>query len=125
MNTLLNSSFFKFGAVGFTSTVIDIILLNLSRKAKLPVWAATGIGFLGGSLNGYILNSLFVFHQNYSAVRYQRYFLISFGGLLLTEAIMHTLHVRFKLMSLNKAKLVAVVIVFFWNYGLSKIWVFN
>jgi hypothetical protein len=35
------------------------------------------------------------------------------------------LHVRTAHVSLNEAKLVAVAIVFFWNYSLSKLWAFK
>jgi putative flippase GtrA len=121
----LSSSIIRFGLVGVVSTAIDITLLNILRRSGAKVWLATGIGFLTGTVTGYLLNSLFVFQQSYTAIRYEKYFLVSIGGLILTEAIMHTLHVRFKVCTLNQAKLVAVCIVFFWNYTLSRTWAFQ
>lgn len=121
--TLANRSIIRFAAVGLTSTIIDILLLNLFGLV-LNVYIATGIGFVAGATNGYILNSMFVFKKEKSTNRFTKYFLISLSGLALTEVIIHYVHVDFGL-RLNAAKLVAVGIVFFWNYGWSKFWAFK
>ena len=55
-------------------------------------------------------------------MRYGKYLIVSLGGFIITELLVNYLHNG---IGVNKAKLVAVVVVFFWNYGLSKVWAFK
>ncbi len=65
-------SIVRFGLVGVVSTAIDITLLNLLSKIGTKVWIATGVGFLAGTITGYLLNSMFVFQQAYTTFRYEK-----------------------------------------------------
>ena len=121
---ICQSSLIRFGVVGLISTLIDIFVLNLANHFGASTWISTGIGFIAGATNGYFLNSKFVFAKDKSYARYTKYLIISLGGLLLTELIVTTLHDLYSL-NLNLGKLVAVMIVFFWNYLGSKIWAFK
>ncbi len=112
----------RFAGVGALSTAIDILVFNVLLLTGASVYLAGGIGFFAGFSNGYFFNSRYVFKQG-SHVQYGKYLLVSLGGLLITEVILHLFHVEFGLEE-NISKLVAVGIVFFWNYGLSKVWVF-
>ena len=123
-NDLMRHSLIRFGMVGAVSTFFDLVVLKLLLMAGVNVYLATAIGFLVGLTNGYFMNTKLVFKQNRDIGRYAKYFLISLGGLLITEQIIHYLHVREGLEVLP-SKLVAVVIVFFWNYILSKLWAFK
>jgi putative flippase GtrA len=120
--SLLQKPFVRFAGVGLTSTVLDIALLNVFAHFGVAVPVATAVGFLAGATNGYFLNSAFVFQADRTAARYIKYLVVSIGGFIITEFIVNYLHGSF---GLNKAKLVAVVLVFFWNYGLSKVWAFK
>ncbi len=122
-HNLSQSSFVRFAVVGALSTVIDFALLNILLRLGAPVLVAGAVGFFGGFTNGYLLNSKYVF-QKASPDRYVKYFLVSLGGLGITELLLELLHVQAGL-GTNLAKLIAVVIVFFWNYVLSKFWVFQ
>jgi len=119
---LANHSLIRFAGVGAVSTILDILFLNLGRKFGLSVGFATALGFIVGSTNGYLMNTFWVFTKDADAVRYTKYLALSAGGLLWTELIVHALD---QSLTLNGAKLVAVAVVFFWNYTLSKMWAFK
>ena len=123
LSTISQSSFIRFAAVGVLSTALDFLVLNVFLHFGASVYVAGALGFFAGFSNGYLLNSRYVFQQA-SRERYIKYFIVSLGGLLLTELFLDIFHVRIG-WSENVAKAIAVVIVFFWNYGLSKWWVFN
>lgn len=113
-----------FALVGFLSSLIDIISLLLLHHFGVNKFIATAIAFTLGTLNGYFLNSRYSFKQELSRSRIAKYFLISLGGLLWTEYIIFLLTSKEHL-NLLPAKLVAILLVFFWNYLLSKIWAFK
>lgn len=114
-----------FGMVGLVNTLIDLAVLNLLLRLSVNTYLAVAIGFGSGLTNGYYMNTAFVFRQAKSYQRYGKYFLVSMVGLLLTELIIFLLHGALDLLPIFQAKLVAVVLVFFWNYTLSKGWAFS
>ncbi len=120
---IIETPFVRFAGVGLLSTILDFIVLNLCLRAGASVYVAGFLGFFAGFTNGYLLNSRYVF-AHASREAYGKYFIVSLGGLLLTELFLDIFHVRAGL-SENGAKLIAVVVVFFWNYFLSKSWVFK
>jgi putative flippase GtrA len=125
VDKVLSKSIIRFGLVGALSTIIDVSLLNIFIHLHASLLVATAIGFLVASLNGYYLNSSFVFKRKHSYEGYFKFFVVVFTGLLITELIVHLLTYMNPAMNFNVAKLVAVVVVFFWNYGFSKIWAFK
>ncbi len=128
----------KYGLVGAVSTVIDIALLNVIKTLLgWPLWLAVAIGFAGGTVNGYYMNSRWTFHydtEGQEGKKFSQFAIISIIGLGLTELIVHG-YVGYidlgmnilgrEISAMNTGKLVAVVLVFFWNYGGNKIWTFN
>lgn len=120
---LSRSAFFRFAVVGAVSTVLDIAVLNILTKLGVPVLIAGACGFFVGFSNGYFFNSRYVF-QSASRASYIKYFVISVGGLGITELLLDLLHLHLGL-GLITSKLIAVVVVVFWNYGLSKAWAFS
>lgn len=115
----------RFGLVGATSTLVDIFTLNLLLHLGVNVYLSVALGFLAGSINGYVLNSKVVFHRKETWWRYAKYLIISAVGLAITELIIHLLFVRWTLMGAIEAKLVAACVILFWNYLMSKIWAFK
>lgn len=121
----------KYGAVGAISTIIDYLLLNFSyyllgNQASL-LWLSTGIGFTGGMINGYFLNSRWTFAYNTrgkEATKLSQFAIVSLIGLGLTELIVLNFSLKFGLEK-NVSKLISVVIVFFWNYFANKFWTFK
>lgn len=125
VRSLSSSSFVRFAGVGLLSTVLDMAVLNVASIAGANIYLATFLGFMAGLTNGFLLNTRYVFGKERNVVRYVKYGLVSFGGLLLTELIMHYVAVDPGHLEKNIAKLIAVGIVFFWNYFLSKHWAFK
>jgi putative flippase GtrA len=116
----------RFAGVGVISTICDLTVLKVLYPYVWDnVYGATAIAFLCGLTVGFLLNGRYVFKQDHTLSRYLKYGLVSLGGLILTELIIHALHVDLHIMTAFKAKLVAVALVFFWNYGWSKVWAFK
>ena len=115
----------RFGVVGLMSTILDYSVLKLLISQGVGTYLATAIGFLVGCINGYIFNSVLVFKAKYTYVRYIKYLLVSLVGLLFTELIVKFLHFSTIKISIDVAKLVAVCVVFFWNYLMSRVWAFK
>lgn len=117
----------KFAAVGAVVTSIDFATLNFLHLAiKMPVLGATALAFIIATIFSYFGNSRWTFGARRlrgSDVYFKSAF-VGFGGLLLTEIIMWALNVRLGLYY-NFAKLIAVAVVFFWNYGLSHQWAYR
>lgn len=128
----------RYGVVGAVSTVIDMGLLNIVKAfAGWPVWLAVAIGFGGGTVNGYFMNSRWTFKYNtkgQEGVKFTQFTVVSLIGLGLTELIVNgyikmigsdlTLAGR-TVSEYNVGKLIAVVLVFFWNYIANKVWTFK
>jgi putative flippase GtrA len=114
-----------FASVGAVSTVLDIAVYNIFLHLKFPVKFSAVMGFIAGLINGYILNVTLFFQEHQTTASFVKYGLISLGGLVLTLWIIHLLHIKWEKLSPNEAKVVAVVIVFFWNFTLSNFWAFR
>jgi putative flippase GtrA len=125
LSWLSQRSIVRFAGVGAISTTADILLLHALYPAVLSIYWATAVGFLAGLTIGFLLNGRFVFGVDRTARRYIKYGLASFAGLMLTEFIIHILYQELGLTGPLGAKLVAVGVVFFWNYSLSRFWAFR
>lgn len=116
----------KFAVVGAISTILDITFLNLAHFLGASVPWATFIGYLVGTINGYYLNNRWTYQHlggQFKWAALSKYALISAVGLGLTELIVNYLH--FLSWNLNAAKIVAVVLVFFWNFMANRFWTFR
>lgn len=118
----------RFAVVGLISTIIDIAALNIAyRLLHANLYLATFIGFLLGSINGYLLNNAWTYQRlrkrahTFGLVKYT---VIGLIGLGLTELIIDWLAVRSGV-NYNLSKLVAVAVVFFWNFFGNRWWTFQ
>ncbi len=123
IGNLTEKPLLRFAVVGAISTITDLIVLNLSGLF-INIYLATTLGFLSGLTVGYFLNSNYVFRSEQTIHRYGRYGLTSAIGWGTTIGIMYGLHDVLGWRALA-AKLVAVVVVFIWNYNLSRLWAFR
>ncbi len=131
LEKLFKIEFIRYGMVGAVSTVLDICVLKLTYSLMhndiKRLWLATAIGFIAGTINGYYMNSRWTFKYNTKgkeAAKFSQFATISLVGLGLTEIIVLNLTTKASL-SETIAKLVAVAIVFFWNYFGNKFWTFR
>jgi len=117
--------FFGFLGVGAISTVIDFVVSHGAVILHVPDTYAAVLGFLAGLVNGYLLNSALVFNSGRTASNSSKYVITSLGGLLIRIGIVQVLDVRTHLLPFSLTWLIAVGVVFVWNYVLSKYWAFK
>ncbi|MEI6499362.1 MAG: GtrA family protein [bacterium] len=131
VKTVFEREIIRYGFVGLISTILDFAFLNITYillgNIDNHLWLATASGFLIGTINGYIMNSRWTFQyetKGTEAKKFTKFAIIGLVGFALTELIVlglaHLLDV-----DKNIAKLIAVVIVFFWNYFANKHWTFK
>lgn len=110
----------KFALVGAIGTLIDFVILNIAVAGfGLNLYLAVSLGFAAGAINNYALNSLWSFGQKMTFKKFSSYFSISLVGLLFSNMIVYLFADQFG-WHYNAAKVVAVVIVFGWNYVLNR-----
>lgn len=117
--------FTKFGIVGVSNTAITIATYSILVYLGLYFIIANIIGYAIGIVNSYILNSKFVFKIDKSSYRV----MVKFIGVNVKVLIINTLLLYFLVIviSWNKyySQFATVIIGFFVNYMLNKIWVFK
>lgn len=114
----LGLKFLKFCTVGFSGLAIDFGITYLTKeKLKLNKYVANSLGFSFASTSNYFLNKFWTFNDtNPDAItQFSKYIFIALIGLVLNNLIIYFL-VNKKQMVFYRAKLIAVVIVVFWNF---------
>ena len=124
---VFNNDFIKFVITGVLSVIIEFfILILLVERFKISILISNSIAFIITNIFNYILSRIWVFGKSHRRIRHE--VLLFFGtgavGLILNQFIMKTLvdlyHIDYKI-----AKLVAIVIVVFWNFVTKKYLVFS
>lgn len=131
--------FGMFCAIGATSAVIDVGLLNVFAHLLGWHWIlAQVVSFSLAVTNGFTWNSLWTFrgaNSDSHRSRYAKFYATNVAGLLLNLAVMKT--VMFAMtghlisptnpdpLLLNVSKAVAIVVVSIWNFMASKYWTFR
>lgn len=114
----------RFAIVGAIGTTLDYLVLNFTHLA-LGVglyWALT-LGFAVGAIHNYILNSVWSFRQPLSLTKLGQFLCVALIGLLFNNGIVFFMTELWGI-HYNLAKLVALGIVFFWNYLVNRYWTF-
>lgn len=118
----------KFGLVGVVGTSIDLGLLNfLHLKAGLSLYGAIFWSFAAANITVYVINNRWTYgHLNlpFRARNLLKYVIVAAIGLAITEAIIHFLSIENDL-NYNLAKVIAIMIVFFWNFFGNRYWTFR
>lgn len=117
----------KFGVVGFSGLLLDFgITYLLKEKAGVNKYIANGCGFAVAVCSNFVLNKIWTFHdtQRDYLPQFTAFFAVAAGGLLINQLVLYVLHERFKL-KFYFAKILAIGVVTFWNFGLSHFYVFN
>lgn len=116
--------FFKFAIIGAIGTIIDFAILNFTNQVLgLSLLFSLTLGFSAGAVNNYIFNSIWTYRQKLTWPQFYQFITVALGGLAINNVVVYTLSTDFS-WKYNYAKLLAVVIVFFWNYGLNRVWTF-
>lgn len=117
--------FFRYLISGGFATLTDAsILFVLTHFAGVHYLFAAGFSFLCGISVNYTLNTILVFKSSGKLHREIPLFvMIGLGGLTWTEIIMWVLVGKLKIYVMF-AKLVAIILVLFWNFFMRKKFVF-
>jgi len=121
----------RFALVGAAGTLVDFSILSLLQAfTALPLWLDNVFSYGAGILCNYTLNRRWTFRSSGSAGRLVQYALVSAAGLGLNTLLLIILEPLFSWMvpggwQFLPAKAAATLIVFFWNYGMNRVWTFR
>jgi len=119
--------FIKFGIVGFSGLLVDFGLTWIFKeKFKSNKYIANSIGFCVAATTNYILNRIWTFESmNENITReYLSFFTISLIGLALNNFIIFILNDKAKI-HFYVSKLIAIIIVTIWNFGMNYFFTFS
>ncbi len=120
--------FFRYGVVGVVAMLVDMSVFYYANT--LLEWhyvVAQTIAFLCGIAINYVLSILWVFTSKHSRAREMiGFFVIGVGGLLLSYLCLFLFIDMLHVHQLDNmvAKALTTVIVFLWNFGMRKRYVF-
>jgi len=118
---------FRFGLAGMAGIVIDFGITWLCKeKSRIHKFAANAAGFSVAVISNYTINRLWTFQNNNPAIvqQFTSFLLISMVGLVCNTAILYLLHER-KRIPFYPGKLMAIIIVFCWNFTANNYLTFH
>lgn len=122
----------RFGVVGMLNTLVDLGFFNLFLSLDIHPLLATSISYFLATINSYIFNRVWTFGDRRSKkplFQYSQFLLSNIIGFGLNNLIVYLFmqNAIFDNMTLqlNTAKLVAIVLVVFWNYLVSHFLIFR
>ncbi len=120
--------FFRYGFVSAVALAVDFGgLVTLKEYGHLNYLIAASLSFLAGLVVNYLLSAFWVFHSSKLLDKRHEFILFSVIGLVglgLTDLILWVLTSGFGLYYVF-SKAIATVIVFFWNFGARKKYIFH
>jgi putative flippase GtrA len=128
--------FFKFAVVGAVGAMVDFIVLNILVQllGMAPVYA-NPFSFSAAVASNFTWNRLWTFPESRERrLREQlpKFALVNLIGLGINQAIfvtmLHTLMPRLHIthpFDYNLAKLLAIGVVLFWNFGVNRLWTYR
>ncbi len=121
LQNILLLKLIKFCCVGFSGMILDFGTTSiLKEKLKLNKYFSNSMGFALAATSNYFINRLWTFQSENSHVitEYLSFITIAVMGLLINNAIIYALNDRMKL-NFYVSKLMAILMVTFWNFGLN------
>jgi len=119
----------KFLLLGLLSTLIDYILYSLLIVVEINYIIAIIAGYSVGLLANYYLGRRFIFTSGHKLKSTKHEFLAVVGiaimGALFTMGIVKVLSYSIWHMDPLLSRIIAIIIVFFWNYFARKILVYH
>jgi putative flippase GtrA len=126
--------FLKFAIVGAIGMVVDLGVLAFTREVLgFPLSVAVGLGFAVAVISNFTWNRLWTFPESRArpvATQLGQFAFINLIGLGLNELIVLGLHPTFSDFLVDPpaylaAKVIAIGVVLFWNYGANRIWTYR
>ena len=140
--------FVKFGIVGASSTIINLVVLYLMLRLVHGQWydryIAATVAFLVSVGNGYYWNKRWTFKQAQAKAvhtQFTQFVLVNLVGLLLDLLIIRLLSIpieqelhqlqaawppdKIERVAVLSAQLVATAVIVFWNFFANRFWTFK
>lgn len=124
--------FIKFALVGTSGTVVDFGLLNLLIQVfGFSLVAANTCSFSAAVFNNFIWNRLWTFPESRERPflpQLAQFTLVNIVGWVINTGILWSLStyvLTAPLWGYNLAKVIATVVVLFWNFGINRIWTYK
>lgn len=137
--------FAKFAIVGFSGLAIDIVLLNVfERTFGLAVPVAVALAFVVAATNNFVWNRLWVYPESRSQRKRKQlpiFLAVNAAGLLINEVIFALFQTpitslmlvvpitfvatHYQGIGLNVTKIIAAVVVMFWNFVVNRLVTFR
>lgn len=118
--------FIKFFLSGGLATLFQYVLLEIGITYFLvSASIASGVGYLGGSILNYLLNYFFTFQSKKSHVKttLKFYVMVVFGWF--SNILLMWIMVDNQGFNVWISQFFTTIIVFMWNFFISKLWVFK
>ena len=126
--------FIKFALVGALGMVVDLSVLTFSKEALgLPLTLAVALGFSLAVISNFTWNRFWTFPESRErpiAGQLVQFTIINLIGLAINEVIVLGLHPLFSdalqdPYAYLAAKVIAIGVVLFWNYGANRVWTYK
>ncbi|RXF71822.1 GtrA family protein [Arcticibacter tournemirensis] len=123
----LNVQMLKFGITGGSGFVIDMSVTWIFRDfVGINQYGAHAIGFFVAVINNYLINKYWTFRDNskHSIRQFVFFFALSLIGMALNTIFLY-IFVEYLEINFYVGKLLAVMLVFLWNYLSNSIMTFR
>jgi putative flippase GtrA len=126
--------FVKFAMVGAVGMVVDLTVLNvLHRGVGLPLLVANTISFTMAVVSNFTWNRLWTFPESRErplVPQLGQFALVNVVGLAINNLVLWLVYSLVKNfipdpLDYNLAKIVAIGVVLFWNYGVNRLWTYR
>jgi putative flippase GtrA len=121
ISTYFIFKFIKFCCVGISGMIVDFAITSLLKeKLKTNKYVANSAGFIFAATSNYFINRYWTFHSQNTHVinEYLSFIIIASIGLLFNNLIVYLLNDNLKF-NFYLSKLIAILCVTLWNFGLN------
>lgn len=126
--------FLKFATVGAIGMVVDLSVLNILVKAVgLPLLVANSISFTAAVISNFTWNRLWTFPESRNRpihTQLVQFAIVNVIGLAINNLVLWLVYQLTQNylpdpFDYNAAKIAAIGVVLFWNYGVNRIWTYR
>lgn len=116
----------KFGVVGGLGIGMDFSVTWICKeKLKINKYISNALGFSCAVVQNYLLHRIWTFESKNPAVflQFSKFLMISLIGLAINFAFVYLFHERFQV-PFYGSKILAILLVFFWNFSANYYFTF-
>jgi putative flippase GtrA len=127
INELVLLKFIKFCVVGFSGMIIDFgTTWVLKEKVRINKYIANSTGFILAATSNYIFNRFWTFQSenNHIATEYFSFIIISVIGLGINNLLVYLFTDKMRF-NFYLSKLIAIIVVTFWNFIMNYLITFK